>query len=73
MGEVVRLVATIGSEEVKARLEEALQRADECDSVVIVMQKKKGGMLWYANSTVERGVYMLESLKLHFFRMTKEE
>lgn len=36
--------------DIQNQLAEAMLHANECDSVLILMEKRNGGMLYYANS-----------------------
>jgi hypothetical protein len=68
---VLELVPRSGSEEVKEELTKALARADECDSVIVVMQKKTSGVIWFGNGTVATAVLLLESMKHRLMEMMK--
>ena len=49
----------------------ALEHLDDCDGMIIVMQKKDGGLMWFgpAMGTLERTVWMLWSMMCHLGRM----
>lgn len=51
--------------------EKASARCGECDGVVILMQKKSGGLLWFAPDSMklETLVFYLWSALMNFGRM----
>ena len=52
-------------------LDQAAARVDECDSIVILMQKKKSGILWLAPDSMhlETLVFLLWSALTAFGKM----
>ena len=57
--------AAASQAEAKKTLQTLIDRVDECDSFVVILQKKQGGLLWDAPATqrVETTVFLLECLK----------
>ena len=55
--------------EIRAELDRAAAEADNCDSVLILMEEKGGGVRWFANSTVKLATmnWLLDSMKHHLF------
>ena len=50
---MAELIAMRGkSDDIQGVLEEAKERAGECDSVVVLMQKKQGGIMWFAPNSM---------------------
>jgi hypothetical protein len=49
-------------------LENALARIDDCDGVVVLMQKKQGGVSWFApdNMTLQTMIFYLWSVLSQF-------
>jgi hypothetical protein len=47
MSKLIMFEGTRG-EDMRVAFEDAMKRMDECDGVVILMQKKAGGFLWFA-------------------------
>ena len=52
MSNLVAFEGTRG-DDMKDAFERAMARMDECDGVVILMQKKKSGILWFAPDSME--------------------
>jgi hypothetical protein len=69
MAEVIAIESK--GENLKDVLASALERADECDHIVILMQKKKGGILWLAPDSMrlETMVFLLWSALLNFVKV----
>jgi hypothetical protein len=63
------------TEEIRAELEKATANSEQCDSVVIVMEKRGGGMLWYANDSgsLARINWLLDALKFHLLTLTTDK
>lgn len=40
-------------EGIREVIDQAIAKIDECDGIVILMQKKKGGLLWFAPNSME--------------------
>ena len=57
------------TEEICAELQKANARAAECDSIIIVMEKRSGGVIWLANdsTTLKNINWLLDSCKNHLF------
>jgi hypothetical protein len=53
--------------EMRAQLEKACARIPECDDLVILMQRRKGGLLWFICDymTVERTIFLATAL-IHY-------
>jgi hypothetical protein len=61
--------------EVKQSLEDALARSGECDSVVVIMQKKIGGLMWFApdGETAANTMFLCHMMLAHFTAMLRGE
>lgn len=59
----------------KESLERALARADECDEVIVIMQKKSGGLLWFApdQMTAANTMFLCHMMLAHFTAMLRGE
>lgn len=59
------------AESVKGVLEDATKHCDECDNIVVLMQKKTGGIRWFALNSMrlETIVFMLWSALNNFGKM----
>jgi hypothetical protein len=59
--------------DLKSPLTRAMERIEECDSILILMQKKQGGMVWFApdNGRIETASFMATSF-LHWLHSRKE-
>ena len=55
------------STDVRKSLADALERVDECDNVVVIMQKKVGGLLWFSpdNRTISETHFLVNSFAFH--------
>jgi len=53
--------------DIRGELTRALERSDECDSVLILMEKRSGGILWFANdtSTLAKMNWLVSSMNYH--------
>jgi len=59
--------------DLKIPITRAIERIDECDSILIIMQKKEGGMLWFAPDAgrIETASFMATGF-LHWLHSRKE-
>ena len=66
MSKLVMFEGTRG-EDMRVTLEDAMKRAEDCDGVIIIMQKKTGGLLWFApdRMRLETMIFYLWSLLSH--------
>lgn len=69
MADLVAIESKGGS--LKDPLNSALERVDECDQVVVLMQKKNGGILWLAPDSMrlETLVFLLWTALANFGKM----
>ena len=69
MAKLIAIESKGGS--LKDLLHSALERVDECDQVIILMQEKKGGILWLAPDSMrlETLVFLLWSALANFGKM----
>lgn len=60
---------------VKESLERAMKHVDECDGVVIIMQKRTNGMLWFAPDSMraETTMFYCQMLLSHVVAMLRGE
>jgi hypothetical protein len=60
--------------DLKIPMTRAIEHIDECDSILIIMQKREGGMLWYApdEGRIETASFMATSF-LHWLHSRKED
>lgn len=65
---MANLTVISGGETLEQTLERAREKMGECDSVVILMQKKKGGILWFAPDSMrlESLIFLLWTALVHF-------
>jgi hypothetical protein len=54
-------------EDLKQTIQAAMDQADECDGVLVLMQKRGGGLLWFApdNMTVQTLAFYAQSFLFH--------
>lgn len=59
------------AESVRGVLDDAAKNCDECDSIIVLMQKKTGGIRWFALNSMrlETVVFMLWSALRNFGKM----
>jgi hypothetical protein len=57
--------------DVRKSLEEALGRSCDCDNVVVIMQKKEGGLLWFSpgTRTLQETSFLVQSFAFHLMCM----
>jgi hypothetical protein len=62
------------TERLRKTFDDALARLEDCDEMVVLMQKKKGGILWFApaGSKIETAVWMASSFIHEVHNIMKE-
>lgn len=57
----------VRAEEIRQALKMAETQADECDSVIIVMEKRTGGVNWHSSDSMTLATmnWLLDSMKFH--------
>jgi hypothetical protein len=52
----------------------AMEHADDCDGVIIIMREKNGAGMWFGNGdlTISEANFMLDNFKMHLLNLRKD-